>query len=86
MRHARIRSRLDELAVADPRGDERRGALARAGGHAVTQALARIDISHLSMEELRAIATRNLVECCDEWRATLREQLERTEFVEPAMP
>ena len=30
--------------------------------------------------ELRAIATRNLMECCDECRAMLRAQLEEEEF------
>ncbi len=38
------------------------------------------DISSLSNAELRALATRNLVECCGECRALLREQLEQEEF------
>ncbi len=33
------------------------------------------DISTLSNAELRAIATRNLAECCDACRVLLREQL-----------
>lgn len=33
------------------------------------------DLSSFSIAELRAIVTRNLVECCDECRALLREQL-----------
>jgi hypothetical protein len=33
------------------------------------------DLSFFSKAELRAIATRNLVECCAECRALLREQL-----------
>ncbi|MDP9261266.1 MAG: hypothetical protein M3O89_04760 [Actinomycetota bacterium] len=37
------------------------------------------DIFSLSNAELRAIATRNLAECCDECRALLREQLEDEE-------
>jgi hypothetical protein len=38
------------------------------------------DISSFSNAELRAIVTRNLVECCAECRAMLREQLEDEEF------
>ncbi len=40
------------------------------------------DISSFSDAELRALATRNLAECCDECRALLREQLEEEEFRE----
>lgn len=36
----------------------------------------------MSPEALRAIITRNLVECCDECRAMLREQLEEEEWSE----
>jgi hypothetical protein len=38
------------------------------------------DLSSLSNAELRAIATRNLVECCAECRALLRHQLIEEEF------
>jgi hypothetical protein len=38
------------------------------------------DLPSFSNAELRAIATRNLVTCCDECRALLREQLEREEL------
>ena len=38
------------------------------------------DLSERTPAEWRAIATRNLVECCDECRALLREQLEDEEF------
>lgn len=44
---------------------------------------ARMDVDRLSRaerERLRAAATRNLVECCEDCRALLREQLEREEF------
>jgi hypothetical protein len=36
-------------------------------------------LSSFTNAELRTIATRNLVECCDECRALLREQLEAEE-------
>lgn len=39
------------------------------------------DISSFTNAELRAIATRNLVECCAECRALLREQLQAEEFI-----
>jgi len=37
------------------------------------------DLSSYSNAELRAIATRNLAECCAECRALLRQQLEDEE-------
>jgi hypothetical protein len=38
------------------------------------------EIQSFSNAELRAIATRNLAECCDQCRALLREQLQDEEF------
>ncbi len=37
--------------------------------------LACVDLSAFTREELRAIATRNLAECCDDCRVILRKQL-----------
>ncbi len=37
------------------------------------------DAERLERERLRAMLTRNLVECCDDCRELLREQLEREE-------
>ena len=65
------------------------GASALRGSHVVNAVMAAdqrvwfssmANISLYSAAELRAIATRNVVECCAECRALLREQLEDEEF------
>lgn len=40
-----------------------------------------MDISRVTTEELPAIATRNLAECCDLCREMLRERLEDEEYL-----
>lgn len=45
----------------------------------LTGAVGRVRSDRLERERLRALIARNLVECCDECRALLRNQLEREE-------